>query len=472
VLDEQQTKCDIFLSYRHVADATDEKWVTKFHEALETKIEDLLGEKVKIWRDKADIRAGDQWRPEIDRALESAAIFLAIISQSYFRSEVCRQEMDRFLGLYKQASDAAPRLILPIFKQPPTADVPPDINEFHRPRMFYRENPPGYDEFAPGRKTDNDFWDAHGKLAQELKVQLEKIHERMRPQALGTLYLAEVGLELQRERDNLQADVFQRRYAVLPAQCHMWNASNIGEKIDADLNKSDIAVHLVGRVAPSRADTPAHTKEQIVRAVDAMRRRGKPAPMVWIQPGAEPEAGALRDLIDYVKTELPEAGGEFFEGSLEDFKSHVISKLPKAAVPAQVPVSADGAYVALLVDSKDLMSAKHLKLDLVERLGCEPHSIRISESGVIGAMGAKDVPERCSRCIIFWGDQPESWVSEVLALKGLARYQGRERLCVYVAAPASDEKACFVTGKARTILAASAGEDPAALRAFLGNVPS
>ena len=471
MVNDQQTKCDIFLSYRHVADETDEKWITKFHEALETKIEDLLGEKVKIWRDKADIRAGDQWRPEIDRALESAAIFLAIISQSYFRSEVCRQEMDRFLGLYKQANDAAPRLILPIFKQPPTTDVPPDINEFHRPRMFYRDNPPGYDEFAPGRKTDNDFWDAHGKVAQELKVQLEKIHERMRPQAIGTIYLAEVGLELQRERDNLQADVFQRRYAVLPAKCHMWNASNIGDKIDADLNKSDIAVHLVGRVPPRRSDTPAHTKEQIVRAVDVMRRRGKPAPMVWLQPGAEPEVGDLRDLINYVKTDLPEAGGEFFEGSLEDFKSYVVSKLPQERVP-KARVSADGGYVALVVDSKDVVAAKTLKLELVERLDCEPLSIRISESGAIGTMSSKDVPERCGRCIIFWGDQPESWVSEVLALNGLARYQGRERLCVYIAAPESQEKECFVTGKARSIRAVSAGGDLAELRAFLGNTQS
>ncbi len=467
MVDGPQTKWDIFVSYRHVADESDEKWVTRFCEGLKTRIEEMLGEKIEFWRDNVQLRAGDEWRPEIDKALESAAIFLAIISQSYFRSEVCRQEMDRFLGLYKQANETTPRLIFPIFKQPPTRDVPPDINEIHRPKMFYQDNPPGYDEFAPGRKTDSDFWDALGKVAQELKVQLEKVHERMRPRTIGTVYLGEVGRELQRERDNLQADLFQRRYGVLPDKSYMWNASNIGDKIEADLNAADLCVHLIGRTAPSRPDTLSHTKDQIDRAVGAMSRRGKPGPLVWIQPGPEPEEGTLLSLINYVKTELPDRGVDFFECSLEDFKSHVVSKLPR--VPAlATPIPSGTSDVAVLHDSSDVVASKALKLVLVEQLDCEPLPIRVSESGALASEGAGKVPEGCSRCIIFWGTQPESWAREVLALDGVARYLGRERLCLYVAAPESDEKANFVTGKARTIRAASAGTDQAELRAFLG----
>ena len=466
MIDEQQTKWDIFVSYRHVADESDEKWVTRFCEGLKTRIEEMLGEKIEFWRDNVQLRAGDEWRPEIDKALESAAIFLAIISQSYFRSEVCRQEMDRFLGLYKQANEATPRLIFPIFKQPPTRDVPPDINEIHRPKMFYQDNPPGYDEFAPGRKTDSDFWDALGKVAQELKVQLEKVHERMRPRTIGTVYLGEVGRELQRERDNLQADLFQRRYGVLPDKSYMWNASNIGDKIEADLNAADLCVHLIGRTAPSRPDTLSHTKDQIDRAVGAMSRRGKPGPLVWIQPGAEPEEGTLLSLINYVKTELPDRGVDFFECSLEDFKSHVVSKLPR--VPAlATPIPSGTSDVAVLHDSSDVVASKALKLVLVEQLDCEPLPIRVSESGALASESAGKVPEGCDRCIIFWGTQPENWVRKVLALDGVARYLGRERLCLYIAAPESDEKANFVTGKALMIRSASAGTDQAELLAFL-----
>jgi TIR domain len=464
---EPQTKWDIFVSYRHVADESDEKWVTEFCKGLKIKIDDLLGEKITVWLDSAQLRAGDEWRPEIDQALESTAIFLAIISQSYFRSEVCRQEMDRFLGLYKQANEATPRLIFPIFKQPPTPDVPPDINEIHRPRVFYQDNPPGYDEFAPGRKTNNDFWDALAKVAQELKVQLEKIHERVRPRTLGTVYLAEVGRELQRERDNLQADLFQRRYGVLPDKSYMWNASNIGDTIEAYLNSADVCVHLIGRTTPIRPDTLVHTKDQIDRAVEAMSLRGRPAPLVWIQPGGEPEDGTLRALIDYVKTELPDRGVDFFECSLEDFKSHVVSKLPKAPIPT-TPAASGASNVAVLHDSSDVVASKALKLVLVDQLNCEPLPIRVSESGAFAPEGTAKMPEHCDHCIIFWGAQPESWVREVLALDGVARYLGKERLCLYIAPPDSDEKEGFVTGKARTISAASVGTYQTELRAFLG----
>jgi TIR domain len=89
-----QPAWDIFVSYRHVADESDDHWVTNFCKGLETRINDQLGEKPRIFQDKAALRAGDEWREELDRVLESVPIFLAIISQSYFHSQVCRQEMD------------------------------------------------------------------------------------------------------------------------------------------------------------------------------------------------------------------------------------------------------------------------------------------------------------------------------------------------------------------------------------------
>lgn len=465
MIDDQQLKYDIFVSYRHVSDESDEQWVTKFCEGLEVRINEQLGEQIKIWRDKVQLRAGDEWRPDIDRALESAAIFLAIISQSYFRSDVCRQEMDRFLGLYKQASAAVPRLICPVYKQPPPPDLPPDINEFHRPKLFYQDNPPGFDEFAPGRTKANEFFDALAKVAQELTIQLAKIRDSARLRAIGTVYLGEVSRELQRERDNLQADLFQRRYRVLPDKCYMWNVSNIGAKIDADLNTADLAVHLIGCRTPDRPETVAHAREQIDRAVAAMKRRGKPPPLVWIQPGGDATNSAVRELIDYVKTELPDQGVDFFECGLEDFKSSMIGRLPRAPQqPATAPTRVSNE-VALVHDSTDALASKALKLELVDQFGCEPLPIRVSESAALAPAGSVKVPGACDRCIIFWGAQPEAWVREVLALESLARYLGKERLCLYIAAPDSEEKASFVTGKARAI---RAGLDQAELRAFMG----
>ena len=462
MIEDKKITWDIFVSYRHAADESDDHWVTNFCKGLENRINDQLGEKPRIFQDQASLRAGDEWREELDRVLESVPIFLAVISQSYFRSQVCRQEMDLFLGLYKQATAADPRLIFPVYKQPPTEDLPPDINEFHRPKLFYHDKPPNFEEFSPVRARADEFYDALAKLAQELTFQLKQIRKSAPALTRGSIYLGEVGRELVRERDNLQADLLQRRYAVLPEKCYMWNASDIGARIEADLSVADLAVHLLGPKSPGRPETVTRAREQIDRAVAAMKRRGKPPPLIWIQPGGEPTDAAVRELIDYVKTELPDRGVDFFEGSLEDFKSSIVGKLPRAPAPTVIAAPRTSNEVALVLDSADVLSSKALKLELVEQLGCEPLPIRISESGVMAPGCSMKVPAGCDRCIIFWGTQPEAWVRQVLGLESLARL-GKERLCLYIAAPESEEKAGFVTGKARTLPAL----DQEALRAFI-----
>src|SRR5580704_13926944 len=116
-----QFKNDIFISYRRVSNEGEDRWVDAFCDRLRARLADLVGD-ITIWRDSAAIRAGDQWRPEIAEALDNAAIFLAIISRTYFDSDVCRAELDRFLGCAKEAAEAMQRRIVPIFKQPTKPD--------------------------------------------------------------------------------------------------------------------------------------------------------------------------------------------------------------------------------------------------------------------------------------------------------------------------------------------------------------
>ena len=92
-----QFKNDIFISYRHASDEARNKWVYNLRDELDLRLADLVG-KIDIWRDKEEILAGDQWRQRIAEALDNTAIFLAIVSGSYFESEECRKEMDQFLG--------------------------------------------------------------------------------------------------------------------------------------------------------------------------------------------------------------------------------------------------------------------------------------------------------------------------------------------------------------------------------------
>ena len=466
---DPQFEWDIFVSYRHVADQLEGKWVTTFCDNLALLLDELLGAQPKIWRDKDQLRAGDEWRPEIGKALESASIFLAIISQSYMQSKVCRQELDEFLGYYKYNKDAnvaTSRLILPVYKQPPTSDIPPDIRDIHRPRAFYREHPSGWDEFGPGRETEKDFWAALSKLAQELKVQLERIRGHADPQRVGTVYLGEVGLEVQSGRDNIQADLLQRRYRVLPELSYIWNASDIKDKINVNLESADLAVLLIGRHASKRSGPADHTRMQIDLAVGAMSHRLKPPPLVWIEPGPEPEADDIRELIRYVRDELPGMGVEIFESSLEDFKTHVVSKLPKA--PSKIRTGVVGREVAVLLDEQEVVASTGLKRILAENLKIEPLPILVLKSAANKPIAEVSIPSHCDYCIIFWGAQPESWVRKVLLLQDLLK-RGSKRVCVYIAGPESVEKQGYVTSKATIVRAACATDDDTGLSAFLCN---
>src|SRR5688500_15936961 len=127
-----QFENDIFISYRHASNQEQDRWVDAFCDRLQARLDDVVGN-LTMWRDSAAIRADDQWRPEIGQALDNAAIFLAIISRTYFDSDVCRSELDQFLGRLKEATDSSPRRIVPIFKQParPDQEIPQELSAIH-----------------------------------------------------------------------------------------------------------------------------------------------------------------------------------------------------------------------------------------------------------------------------------------------------------------------------------------------------
>ena len=92
-----QFKNDLFISYRRSSNEGDDPWVDNFCNSVRSQLRDLVGN-VQIWRDTAELRGGDAWRPEIADAVDSTAVFLALISRTYFDSDECRKELDRFLG--------------------------------------------------------------------------------------------------------------------------------------------------------------------------------------------------------------------------------------------------------------------------------------------------------------------------------------------------------------------------------------
>lgn len=461
-----QFKNDLFISYRHASNETHDKWIDTFCEELHARLMELVGE-VEIWRDNAEIRAGDQWRPEIVAALDTAAIFLAIISKTYLDSDVCRNELDRFLGHAKNEAFMR-RRIVPIFKQPPKSDqdFPQELGELHH-HEFFQWDPPGsnrFQEFGPGKgdTAARQYWETFERLAQDLMDQLETLKGNARKQAAGTVYLASVGPELYSEREKLRSDLQQRGYLVAPEREYLWNASGFREKIVSDLAAAKLCVHLVASTASIVPETPERVRLQLELATESMKSNAKPLPLVWIQPASQIDASASK-LIDYIEQELSNEGVEYWQGSLEDFKTQIYDKLPRP--PSKIS-TASLREIALIMEESDVAAVEEVNDFIADELNLEPKRIKFTGAMAKNTATCEKTLASCGRCIIYWGTQCEIWVGKLLALDALAGYIGKERLCVYAAPPATPEKSSFSTSKARVISAATGG-NKAELREFL-----
>ena len=72
-------KHDLFLSYAH-AEAV---WIEAFRKALCDEFQVRTGEAVTFWQDSQTLRAGQNWKIEIEDGIRNAAAFLAIVSPLY-----------------------------------------------------------------------------------------------------------------------------------------------------------------------------------------------------------------------------------------------------------------------------------------------------------------------------------------------------------------------------------------------------
>lgn len=86
-----------FLSYVHADDEADEGRLTQFRIRLEREIRVQTGTELTIFQDRQDIRWGQEWRRRIESSIDGIAFLIPILTPSFFLSQQCRQEFERFL---------------------------------------------------------------------------------------------------------------------------------------------------------------------------------------------------------------------------------------------------------------------------------------------------------------------------------------------------------------------------------------
>lgn len=102
-----------FLSYVRFVDKHEKGWISEFGKRLSGEFELQTGEKLEIFQDRKDIAWGQNWRQRIDDSLNKVTFLIPILTPSFFKSDECRSELERFLKREEDLDKGG--LVLPVY---------------------------------------------------------------------------------------------------------------------------------------------------------------------------------------------------------------------------------------------------------------------------------------------------------------------------------------------------------------------
>lgn len=107
----EESPIRVFLSYAQDDDHV-LGFIGPFTRALEQFAFSDRGRRVEVFVDRTDLVWGQEWRSGIDQAIDSAPVFLPLITNLYFDRPYCRKELHRF---HSEADRrGVPSLLLPV----------------------------------------------------------------------------------------------------------------------------------------------------------------------------------------------------------------------------------------------------------------------------------------------------------------------------------------------------------------------
>ena len=446
----------IFISYAHLDDRPMPPdaagWISKFHQALETRLGQLVGSDLRIWRD--NLMSGNSYLWDtIDDRLERGGILISILTPRYVRSEACLRELQ---GYYSSSArrggirvgDKAK--IFKVVKTPcPLDGLAPELREI-LDYPFFQIDPKGVArEFELDLDLDNrrNFLNRLYDLAHDIQALMDLLAEGnvARVPAKGTVYLAETSYDVVPQRDEIRRDLQQRGYEVLPARSIPWDTPDFREAIRADLARSTLSVHLIGA---SSGIVPEGEDESIVALQNGLAAEQSAARffprLLWLPEGLQVKQRRQQDFIDQVLNDRSaHAGLELLRNPLEELKTVLQDKLHARALPPRPPVS-QRSRVYLICHESDLDATGELQECLYER-GCDVDTPLFEGSEAERGEYHKELLQMSDAAIVYYGKASEAWLRfKLLDLRKAPGYRDPARpplaQAVYVTAPDTVQK--------------------------------
>ncbi|MBC8029522.1 MAG: DUF4062 domain-containing protein [Pyrinomonadaceae bacterium] len=464
---------DLFISYAHIDNAgfseVEKGWIDLLHEALDWRLPQLMGEPVKIWRDRK-LGGNDVFNDTIVIELSNAAILIAVVSPRYYLSSSCQEELKIFYTAADKTGGLRVNDKHRVFKVVktfvPLEEHPSELRDMLGYEFYALDKASGrfreYDnEIGPKGEKDKRYWEKFEDLAQDIAYLLKRMVEDQGPQppepasAGATIYLAETTSDLREERDKVKRELLQHGHEVLPDKALPQEAPPLQEVVRDYLKRSRLSVHLIGENYGSIPEQ--ETERSIVRMQEELAmERGDDAQfsrLIWMPPGLQPtDPRQQKFVIDLQNSFTSHNGSELLQVKLEDLKTIIQTKLTQK--PKLPPVVSEASRIYLICDQSDVEAVTPLQDYLFDR-GCEV-TLPLGEGSEAEVFqDHKDNLLICDAVLIFQGRASEGWLRmklrELLKLPGYGRTTPLLEKAIYVAAPESPPKERFKTREALVI---------------------
>jgi hypothetical protein len=438
---------DLFISYAHIDNMPlkqgETGWITDFHQALEVRLAQLLGERPDIWRDPK-LHGNDCFSDEIIGQFSKTAAMVSVLSPVYLNSEWCLKEMK---GFYQEAArsigikvDHKSRIFKVIKTAVPYEDSPGEIADTL-----------GYEFFVPdprsGRVKELDqkydgelerlYWAKLDDVAHDIRDLLMELKQNGEPGAAPhpgheqlTIYLAETCGALNTHRDIIKRELQELGGRVLPDSRLPLVEPGFSQAVDGFLDQCVLSIHLVGG---SYGTVPDGARQSIValqneRAAQKSVDNNLPR-LTWIMPGNNENMHDERQelFLRRLRTDAnAQYGADLFETSIEIFKHAIRDKLkriasaastgvapgepePLPAQPMQIYVICDRGDLENIAELEDFLYRSEFDVILPVFEGKEADLIRDHRESLAS----------CDAVLIYYGAGGELWMRAVT--RGLTR---------------------------------------------------
>ena len=304
-------EADIFISYARVDNetATDgEGWVAQFVRHLEIELSKLAGRigLVELWWDQA---LGDNqlFDDKIQNQINGSALFLALTSNGYLKSDYCRKELGWFRDCAEKHAWGLKvgdrlRVVNVLLNNLPPKSWPEEFqgaigSKFHdADREDELGQPP-----LPGEET---FRKKLRKLSESIYRTLEEFKKMTTPPVPEakdsfTVFLADVSDTLQNRRDLVANELRQQGVHLLDTLPPPHEAAAHDAKLKTELARADVALHLLSEWGGRRMDGLTITYPQ--RQVELGLQHAK-SQLIWVPQSLHKDA--IKEIEDASQRDL------------------------------------------------------------------------------------------------------------------------------------------------------------------------